>query len=404
MFKRMVMNIGGVSFVLTLMMMFAFVSTVLLGRLLTTEAFGEFSLMRTLVLFIPPLAIWGQDVATARFFSQHDAEQFKWGKALRIVFSIGILLVLIGAFAAFLIYKLTFFKVILLFLACSSYIATLFFSNLVRGQQKYMMAIMMMYGFRACFVIVVGVMYFFKVDSAFLAFASYYAIIIILSLANGWYTFRAVPQGEKIVPKEMHTTGLLFMGSQASVTILGSLDSLFIPTFLDLSSLALYQAAVAPSQLFNIVGRAGKYVWVPEFGRSENVRVLRISILVGLASMILLISMLLLAKPLLHLLFDGKYDQGAPILRILAIAGTIRLFYNLSSSVVIGKMDRQALYYHLGMTIIMVFVEIFFLIYMLKHYGVMGAAISVLIVTFIRTVASYLIIWKFRTQLNSSTV
>jgi len=126
-------------------------------------------------------------------------------------------------------------------------------------------------------------------------------------------------------------------------------------------------------------------------------------LVVGLVAILLLIFMLLLAKPILHILLGGKYDQAAPILRILAVAGTLRLFYNLASSIVIGKMERQALYYHLAMTIIMVFVEIIVLITMLKNYGVIGAAVTVLLVTFLRAVGSYFIIWKFRTQLQSST-
>ena len=403
MLKKMAMNIGGVSFVLSLMMLFAFLSSILLMRSLTKEGFGEFALMRTLVLFITPLAIWGQDVATARFFSKTDARKFKWSKALWIILTFGSCLAFIGVVAAFYIYQLTLVKGALLFLASCSYLATLFFSNLLRSRQKYLTAIIMLYGFRACFFVVVLGLFLFKVDSAFLSYAFYYMIIIILSMLNGWYAFRAVPQGDQPVPNEMHTTGLLFMGSQASVTILGSLDSLFIPRLLDLSSLALYQAAVVPSQLFNILGRAGKYVWVPEFGRSKSIRVKRMSLVVGLVAILLLIFMLLLAKPILHILLGGKYDQAAPILRILAVAGTLRLFYNLASSIVIGKMERQALYYHLAMTIIMVFVEIIVLITMLKNYGVIGAAVTVLLVTFLRAVGSYFIIWKFRTQLQSST-
>ena len=159
---------------------------------------------------------------------------------------------------------------------------------------------------------------------------------------------------------------------------------------------------MVPSQLFNILGRAGKYVWVPEFGRSKDVKMKRLSLLVSLVAVILLALLVIYARPLLHLLFAGKYDDGANILRILALAGAVRLFYNLASSIIVGTLKNHALYYHLGVTVGMMLVEVGLLIFMLKNYGVLGAALTVLIVTSIRTIASFVIVSKFKHQLSAA--
>ncbi len=403
MLKKMAFHIGSVSFALAVVMLLASLSTIFLGRTLTPEEFGEFALIRTLVLFIAPLAVWGQDVATVRFFSQKDATGYRWDRALKNIVLVGAFLVLAGIAIASHIYTLSWQKSLALFVATLAYVATLFFSNLKRSRQNYSQAILMLNGFRGAFFILVLMMVLFKQSSANFAIYSYLSIIIFLAIVNAIVSFKTIPRGEEPVPREMHTNGLLLMGSQASVTIIGSLDSLFIPGMLDLAALALYQASVVPSQVFNILGRAGKYVWVPEFGRAKKVQVKRLSLIVGVGAFLLLAGMLIFAKPILHLLYDGKYDQGANILRILALAGTIRLFYNLGSSVIVGKLEREALYYHLGVNIFMVLVEIGLLYVMLKQFSVLGAALTMLIVTTMRALFSYGIIWKFRRQLGGAS-
>ncbi len=402
MLKNMLLNIGGVSFVFGLIMVLAALSSIFLGRTLTAEEFGEFALMRTLVLFIAPLAVWGQDVAAARFFARHNATDYKWSHALRTVLAFGSILVACGVLVAAFIYKLSWPKLLALTAASIAYVATLFLSNLIRGNRRYRPAILMLNGFRGAFFLIVLMLYFSKSATAPIAVLSYYGVIFVFSMINLYYVFKTVPQGQLSVPKEMHTTGLLLMGSQASVTLIGSLDSLFIPGLLDLASLAVYQAAVVPSQIFNIIGRAGKYVWVPEFGRPGAIKMKKMSILVSIAGFVLLLGMLVFAKPILHLLFDGKYDHGADILRILAVAGTIRLFYNLGSSIIIGKLEKDALVYHLVVNGVMVLAEIGLLFLFINNYGVIGAALSILCVTLLRTLASFAIVFKFRHQLVST--
>jgi len=398
----MALNIGGVSFILVSIMVFAALSSMLLGRTLSKEEFGEFTLMRTLVLFIAPLAVWGQDVATARFFSKNDVSLFRWSQAFRTILIIGIPLLLIGVVVAAFIYDISRPRLIALTVASFCYMSTLFFSNLLRSQRCYKQAIFMLNGFRAAFFPVLVLLFFTKSLSALTAIVFYYGLIIVFAFFNARYIYRKIPQGHQAVPRHMHTTGLLFMGSQASTTLIGSLDSLFIPGMLDLASLALYQAAVVPSQIFNILGRAGKYVWIPEFGRSQNIRVKKVSIAVSLAAIFLSTAMVILAKPILHIIFDGKYDHGANVLRILTLAGAIRLFYNLGSSIIIGKMQRDALVWHLGMMVSMVVLEIGLLVLFLNHFGVIGAAWTMFIVTCLRTLASFAIIQKFKHQLHSA--
>ena len=401
MFKKMAISIGGVSFALSLVMVLASLSTILLARTMTPTAFGEFSLMRMLVLFIPPIAAWGQDVATARFFSRNRPEEYRWGSVLSLILKIGGVLVAVGVLISAHIYHLSWQKSLGLFIASVAYVSSLFFSNLWRSRKSYAPAILMVNGFRGVFFLFVLFLFFSRQATAGAAIFSYLLIITLVAVINAAYTYKRIPQGDRPVPRSFYSNGLLLLGSQTSVTLLGSLDSLFIPKMLDLASLGLYQAATVPSQLFNIIGRAGKYVWVPEFGAGRRVQVRRLSLWTGIAGAALLIVAMVAAEPLLHFLYRGKYDDGVGVLRILLAAGAVRLYYNLSSSIIIGRLEQAALSLHLGMTITMVFVEIGLLYFLLKLWGVNGAAWAMLIVAVMRTVFAYAIVWKFRNQLAS---
>ncbi len=397
--KRTVVSIGGVSLALTAVMGLASLSTILLARLMTPQQLGEFSLIRTLVLLLPPIAACGQDVATARFFSRRRPEEYAWHSVLVNILIIAAVLLFIGVAVSTALYHLSPVRSAVLFFASLAYTAALFFSNLWRGRQNYAPAILILNGFRGVFFLFALAMFVTGTASPAAAIYGYLGIIIVLALISAQVTFKRIPQGQTPVPKSFYSGGLLLLGSQTSVTLLGSLDSLFIPKMLDLASLGLYQAASAPAQLFNIIGRAGKYVWVPEFGARSSIRVKNISLKVGLAGGALLLISLLAAKPVLHFLYAGKYDAGAAVLRIMLIAGAVRLYYNLGSSIIIGRLGHDALAYHLVLTVILVFVEMGLLTVLLKAMGVIGAALAGLVVAVLRTLFSYAIVWKFRDQL-----
>ncbi|OPZ68760.1 MAG: colanic acid exporter [bacterium ADurb.Bin478] len=181
-----------------------------------------------------------------------------------------------------------------------------------------------------------------------------------------------------------------------SVDVLSSLDTLVIPKILDYASLGLYAAVLVPAQLFNILARAAKYVWVPEFGRNERTRFRLLTVGVTLTAVLLALFLAVSAEPLLHLLYKGKYDAGAPLLKILAVAGVFRLMYSLSSSLIVGRLGSKALVAHLRYTIFSMILYFFLLTGLLATQGVVGAAWALLIITVIRAALSYWVVMRFR--------
>ena len=393
--KKMVFNIGGVSCVLASIMLLSSLSTLLLGNKLDPTDFGRFGLMRTLILFIPPLAIWGQDIATARFFSQNEVARYRWDSAFIRILAVSAVLIVPGLLIARRFYDLNGPQLFALFPAAIFYCGGLLFSNLLRSQGRYIPAILILSGFRGLFFFVllgVVVLGSLTLSSAIL---SYIGVVIVVSSFGGWFVRRRVKCGSEPVPREMHTVGLILMGIEISVVIMGSLDALLIPKFLGYEALALYMAALVPGQVFRILNRAAKYVWVPEFGRGGEIRFKSINAGVAAVALLLLLALVLAARPILDLLYSGRYNEGTPLLRLFACVGFIRLFYALNSSLIVGRMSSKALKVHFAFSAGFMAVYGVMLVLLLSQFGVLGAALALLAVSVLRLASSYWILFHF---------
>jgi len=396
--KKMAYHIGGVSLVLSVIMAFASLSSLFLGRLLSDADFGEFSLIRMLVLFLPFLAIWGQGIAAARYFSKHPPSEYDWPGAMSKILAVSAVLTLIGVTGAALIYRLPLLVCVALFVAVIFFCSTLFLANLMRSQRHYVPAVLMENGFRGLFFFVLIVAYFTIGMNKTSAVGFYLGLVVVMGCFNLWYGLRRIPAGNRPVPTEMHKAGIILMGVEVSVDVLSSLDTLIIPKILDYASLGLYAAVLVPAQLFNILARAAKYVWVPEFGKNERTRFRLLTIGVTLSAVLLAILLIGTAEPLLHFFYKGKYDAGAPLLKILAVAGVFRLLYSLSSSLIVGRLGQEALMAHLRYTVFSMVLYFFLLTGLLRNQGVVGAAWALLAITLIRAVLSYWVVMRFRQE------
>ena len=397
----MALKIGGVSFTFAAILVLSALSSILLGNVLPPDDLGEFVFLRMLVLFIAPLTIWGQDIATARYFSANDVRQYRWDVTFLRIMSVSVPLVFVAIVIIYFVFHLSFYKLVGLFIASVFYCATLFFSSLLRSQRRFSLAIFMLNGFRGLFFLFLVIVHFAGTITKYHAMFVYLVVIVLMTLFNALYTFKKVPRGTKFVPREMHTFGLILMGIEASIVVMTSMDSMFIKKILGDSSLALYQMTLVPGQAFRILNRAAKYVWVPEFARAQRVRFKAMNAAVAVVAFVLFIFIVVAAHPILDFLFKGKYNAGVPLLRVFALVGVIRLFYSLTSSLIMGRLSQRALHYHLGLNIVGLILYVFVLYYFLILFGVLGAGFALLILSVIKLIGSYIIIFCFREQVQS---
>ena len=396
MFRKLAKNIGGVSAILILARGVAVISSIFLARVLSKADFGEFSLMRTLILLIAPLAIWGQDIATARFFSHNQAHLFKWDKAFKNVILIAIPMIIIAIIISNFVYNIPSFYTFLIFIASIGYCIILLISNLFRSQKQYHIAIIIDSGFRLIFFLIIVSSLVFGILTKTTAIGGYSICIPIFAIIGIVYVRKMIPPGSKPVPRQMHLDGLWLMAIDTSVILMGSVDSLFISGMLTLEALGIYSAVLVPIHAFDILGRATKFVLIPELGAQKRVHFRLYNYIIAVVAIFMLVVFVFGGKIILHILYGSKFDEGLTILQILAFVGVLRLFYSLGSSMIVGRLGQIALKFHTGLSISAVVLHIGLTYVLVRQLGMLGAAIAVLITTIFRVITSYYVVRRFR--------
>ena len=395
MLKQMFWKIGQVTFLLSLTMLFAAFSSILLGRILNPADFGQFGLARTLILFIPTIAVWGQDISIARYFSRSALPLYAWKKTLNLVLLVFFVLAITGVLTSTFIYDLPVWMILSVGCGVLCYGVNILLSSIFRSQGNYKSAVILLSGFRGLYFLLLVPIFFIghlSVQSAVIA----YAAIILVNAAIGWRsTLKIFPQGEKTVPREMHLTGLVFMGISISVNVMASLDSLVISKVLGYETLGLYIATLVPVQAFNILGRAAKYVWVPEFSRNRSLKWQKLNLFSLLPVLLVAAFFYCTAEWILEILYHDKYLHGAPLLRILTFVGAIRVLYNLPSSIITGRLGLLAIRWHFILSILLLVVYSATLIWVTPRYGVMGVGYTLLGISVVRLLAGYWVVHKF---------
>ena len=67
-------------------------------------------------------------------------------------------------------------------------------------------------GFRGLFVFCLLIVFLITRITSVIAIYCYVTVIVLTSAINVWYVLGKIPTGSRIVPNEMHRTGLVFSG------------------------------------------------------------------------------------------------------------------------------------------------------------------------------------------------
>ncbi|MBN1540763.1 oligosaccharide flippase family protein [candidate division KSB1 bacterium] len=390
--KQIFRQIGWVFGLLGLSMLMASIASIWLARSMSPKDFGEFSLMRSLILFIPTLAIWGQDIAITTFFARTYPGRYRWFVVLRRVLIGSLIIGILATIVSGWIYHLKPYQLICLAFAVPASCSSLALASFFRAMGRYRFTVLMTSAFRGLFLIVVTVLWVTERLDIQSAVIGYTLTLAVTAVINFFLAYKFLPVGKEEVSPQLHRTGLIYMGIGLTVNILISLDALMISRVLGHEALALFSAAVVPAQMFAILSRAAKIVWVPEFGRNTRVRMNSYGRWVIICAFALMLTMTVAARPILHVLYHGKYDDGSLLLQLLAVAGMLRLVYGLSSSFIIGRCSERALIVHLVMTCTVLLLYVPGLYFALRTLGVLGAGYALLLQLLIRVGGSYTLI------------
>lgn len=187
----------------------------------------------------------------------------------------------------------------------------------------------------------------------------------------------------------------------------------FLAYFLNPLSVAAYGCAMLFSNIYNLFGQVSNMVVFPQTSKiycssNENKNESIKSLYSKSVSIILIISigisflLIIFTKPILNILFDGKYLDTVQIVRIIALTGIIFPFFRVGSSIFngIGRPDVNVKY-----TWIALCINVLMNIILIPIYGTLGAIISFSLSMMLLSII-YLnkLIKKYKVNLNEITM
>ena len=157
---------------------------------------------------------------------------------------------------------------------------------------------------------------------------------------------------------QMWRYGRYTFGGAATYSLYSQMDVLFVSSYAGLVAVATYNAAKILTRLFEMVAQVLQMFLVPFSSRAsakgeiDNIRVIAEKSICFSTVFLLPVSlaMLLVPETILHFLYNGKYDNGALILRVLGLLG-LAIPWNAAIVSILAGIDKikQSFYFNIGL-------------------------------------------------------
>jgi O-antigen/teichoic acid export membrane protein len=300
------------------------------------------------------------------------------------------------------IYDLSLLAVLFLIVATFATGGSDLLATLFRGQGRYEFSMLVFRFLSLLLPLVVCLLLFTKLftfANVLMAFSAFYLLTPIAILAAKKRSFES---GARALPEFLWKDGLLLWGSDLSLLVIYAVDKLFIPKLVGYEALGEYFAIFAITRAFDLVLRSLELVLFPHLKRSTQVRLLRLIGWVLGIGFVLSALYVLFGDFLVAMLYQGKYDNSTFLIPFFCVLGIVRLLhvipYSIIGSLLAQKRLQQMLYIN-ALTILLCLVLSFL---MIKHYGLIGAVVSNIIIWIIKTASGFGILFLEGITLNKT--
>jgi O-antigen/teichoic acid export membrane protein len=391
----MLKRISNVFTILGITVGFGLLKNILLARELSKSDFGLFTLIMTLVGFIYPIVMLGQQNTIVRFFSKHSPSDYNWNKFIQKLYLISVPLVFLFIYISSFFFYFSLLAFFFLLIVILSSIAADLYTYLLRAIGQYESSIFLHRSIRIIFPLaLIALLYLnkFYLNTIFLVFG---AIYILHSLIIVLYTHNKTPYGTNQIPKSNYKEGLFILGSDFSLLVVISVDKLFIGRLVNFEELGVYFAIYSLMRIFELALHSIDYVLIPYSNKVENLNIKKMMIQVSGIGLLISGFYIIFGKLITHFVYSGKYDDGYYLILFFSLIGFLRLLYVVPSSIITGRLESKALkltvfYNTIFMVLNIIIAFIFITIWQLK-----GAIISTSIIWLLRTSAAFAILFKF---------
>lgn len=350
-------NISHTLIVMVIAMLSSFIVTLLLGRSLSPSAFGEFTLLRQILLIGATVSVFGLDLSFIKLYAgEVRPPKFIHHVALAFIVIIGMTYAIIAA----LVYDIVGSRLYLLIGSVILSGITLYLAALLRVKGNYFLAQLFAAGWKILLLLGVGAVLLLG-DS--IDIDTIYQLIFFSLLIFGLYIFRYSlgEDNQDPVPKKYLSYGILFWVINSTGLISGGIDKLVIPLSFGKDILGIYAAiSFVFITSFTMVGSAVGYVLFPKISAGNRIQFSTLALWLGALIAAMGFIFQVFGLSMVSMIFSGFYDEHITRVLILCftIIGTLQIVHTIIHFVISAKADKKHLIYYWGLTVFIIFVFI----------------------------------------------
>tara|TARA_Y100001970_G_scaffold72098_1_gene91517 strand:+ start:7785 stop:8954 length:1170 start_codon:yes stop_codon:yes gene_type:complete len=358
-------------------MLSSFLVTIILGRHFSINDFGEFSLLKQLVLTCSTIALCGLNSSFTKLFSKNKKiSNYIYLVASSVIFFLSFILSVVISIN----YNYSFNKTLIIFLIISFLSISIFLSSLYRVEGKFLIGQFIESGWKLLFLIGVVSLIFFGFS---ININAIYLLFFITVLISGFLILPTIIFNNNYIYeyndiKKFLSTGLLFWIINSSGILFASIDKLAIVKIFSLEALGIYTAlGFVYITTLTLIASALGYVVFPLIAKGEIVnykKILNFSLIIIITISLFLF---LFGENLTSILFNAKYDGYNNILFILSfiIIGIMKFYNIIFHFIISGKGSRHDLIEYCIYTFLLIIIFSItillsskFLLFNMKHF------------------------------------
>ncbi|MBL7110193.1 MAG: oligosaccharide flippase family protein [Candidatus Marinimicrobia bacterium] len=396
---KLLKKIGYVAIIMISASGFQMASNLILGRELTKEEYGIFSLIRKIIQFSSWILVFGTDVGLIRLFNR-SITKYNWKKFLNRMLLYSFFLSVIPLLIFLRAYSLSNIQIISTVLIIFITITLILGNGIFRIQNKYNLAQFVISGVRYLFFVCLVILWFTNcvtLNNSILVFTLSYLIFGLLCI----YYLNAIPNGRNFIPLKdvIKESSEFYFITIVTVSLIVA-DTFIVAKYFAYEYVGIYAAvSILPVTVFNLAGSSIGQVLMPSLAKGEInnfQKVIYISI--GIA-LILYILFNFIGEDLLHYTFNSKYDGNSNLFYIFICMGITQYFSNIIHFSIGGISTKESQKYFLLSTIILTVLYLLLINYLIITHiitNITSVAIITVLVWVIRDFMGIYLIIKSR--------
>ena len=394
----MLKNVSSTMLVMVVTMLSSFATTIVFGRILSVNAFGEFALLKQIILMGPTIAIFGLDFSYIKMNPKNSlSNRYVHFLSITVFISISFIFVIVLK----LVYDFQYYQLwFILFSVCFGAI-NLYLASIFRLKNKFFLAQLFAGGWKIVLLIILGIMILLKIKiniesiyGLFLSSILIFSSFMLLQIYNSGKTAK-----DAIDSKHYLKMGMLFWLVNSTGLISGGIDKLVIPLVYGKDVLGIFTGvSFIFTTSLTMIGSAIGYVIFPKMSGGQEINVRKMSLYLFGVVIAAIVLFQFVGIELVGLVFADKFNNhiSPGLIYSFSIIGSLQIVHTILHFMISARATNKHLLSYWVITII--FIAFFILLQFIWKFTtipVLPYIALVIIITRVLKVGSMLILLKF---------